>query len=303
MTLNKKRLNEYQELIRNDEYSKEANDYMHHQLIINPLIRFLLIFVLLLFTALNYKKVEKLAKITFDSFFNHEDIFGIELYIVFLAATCLFLALFALIMFLINAKTNEHANHLKALVKTYKIYDMVTFILSSIVFLFFIIMFIVTPCTVDGPSMKNTLNSGDRVMVWHLNYKPKRDDIIIFDASNKEYGDNYSGFFVKRIVAVPGDKVKYDNTTDTLYVNDIFVERNVGILEYKILTDSVDLDYTALEFVVPSDRFMVFGDNRPNSTDSRMIGLIYRDDILGSVGFRFYPFNKIGKINKDIIHY
>lgn len=130
MILNKKRLNEYQELIKNDEYSKEANDYMHHHLIVNPLIRFLLIFILLLFTALNYKKVEKLAKITFDSLLNHEDMFGIELYIGILAATCLFLALFALVMFLINAKTNEHADHLKALVKTYKIYDMVTFILS-----------------------------------------------------------------------------------------------------------------------------------------------------------------------------
>lgn len=301
--LNKKTLNEYQELVKNDEYSKDANDTMFHHLIFNPLIRFLLLFILLIFSIINYDKISLLARVTSDSFLNHELILGPKVYFTVLIATCSFLVVFSIVMFFIKEKSSEYVDHLKGLVRAFTIYDFVTFMLSSLTFLYFVIMFVLTPCTIDGSSMENTLKDNDRVIVWHFAYKPDVDDIVIFDATNPSYGVN-SGFFVKRIVAASEDVVSFDYDTNELMVNDTFVQ-HVEINQYERMYRSV-YSIAANEtypdsFVVPEDRYVVMGDNRNNSTDSRAIGLIYEKDILGKVAIRFYPFSTIGKVDKEIL--
>lgn len=299
--LNKKVLREYQELVKNDEYSKEANDKMFHHLIFNPLIRFLVLFVILLFSIINHTKISKLARITSDSILNHELILGPKVYFTILILTCFFLILFSFILYFIREKNaNDYQDHLKKLLKTYSIYDITAFILTSVTCAYFFIMFVFTPCTIDGPSMQNTFEPNDRVIVWHFAYKPAVDDVVIFDASNAAYG-NYEGFFVKRIIAKPSDVVRFGGG----YENDLFVnDHSIARVTYTQFTNmqySVDNYEENDVFIVPEGRYLVLGDNRNNSTDSRRLGLIYKEDILGKVAIRFYPFSEIGKPDKDII--
>ena len=54
-----------------------------------------------------------------------------------------------------------------------------------------------------------------------------------------------------------------------------------------------------LEYEIPNDKYLLLGDNRPDSRDSREFGLFDKSDILGKAIFRFYPFNKIGLIDEQ----
>ena len=83
----------------------------------------------------------------------------------------------------------------------YSIYDLGGFILISIVYLFFIITVVITPCTVDGDSMEGTYYDNDRVLVWNLGYEPHKDDVIVFDATGYGYMSD-SEFFIKRIIVI-----------------------------------------------------------------------------------------------------
>lgn len=130
----------------------------------------------------------------------------------------------------------------------------------------------------EGSSMAPTILAEDRLTVDPTYYKEhliERGDIIVFAFPN-------GNLFIKRIIGLPGDTVKaIDNK---LYVNDV-------IQEEPYIQDEVDranqsgktynLDFA--ETKVPENSVFVLGDNRPNSADSRMIGPIGIDNIIGKV--------------------
>lgn len=145
--------------------------------------------------------------------------------------------------------------------------------------------FIVTPAQVDGSSMKPTLSDNNLVILNKLDYRLndiKRFDVVVVDIKTEK--------IIKRVIGLPGDTVSYKNKT--LYINGKKVEENFthtnDTREFKL----GDIGYQK----IPGDKYFVVGDNRNNSMDSRMIGLVDKDQILGSVSFRFFPFNKIGKV-------
>ena len=94
---------------------------------------------------------------------------------------------------------------------------------------------------------------------------------------------------VKRVIGLPGEHVKYEN--NKLYINNELIEEDF------ISVKTTDFDLKQLGYdIIPDGYYFVVGDNRNNSKDSRMIGLISADDILGSTSFSFFPFNKFGVI-------
>ena len=145
--------------------------------------------------------------------------------------------------------------------------------------------FLVTPARVDGKSMEPTLYNNNLVLLNKLNYR--LNDIKRFDIVVLKYNDEK---LIKRIVGLPGDYVEYKD--NNLYVNGEIVSEN--------FTHEKTSDFK-LETIgclkIPGDKYFVVGDNRSNSVDSRMIGLIDKKDILGNTSIRMFPFNKIGKIN------
>ncbi len=192
--------------------------------------------------------------------------------------------------------------HKSNLLIYYKIYDLVAFIISIATIFIFVVMFVMTPTTVVGNSMNDTLASGDRVLVWHMGYSPKRDDVVILHVS-KKYGEEDS-LYIKRVVAKEGDTVSYDELTNEFMVNGNVCENNYGAMSYnkyiKMINTYSSVENTSLTFKIPKGYSIVLGDHRTNSTDSRIIGLINNDDILGKAFYTFMPFSNMGSIDKKI---
>jgi len=142
--------------------------------------------------------------------------------------------------------------------------------------------FIITPVRVEGVSMNSTLNNGDLLFLKKYDKSYDRFDVVVFKYNDKR--------LIKRVIGLPGEHVKYVN--DKLYINGKHVVDKYG----KGMT--LDFDIKKINYdKIPEGYYFVMGDNRQNSTDSRVIGLVSSKDIAGVTDFRFFPFTKIGTFN------
>ncbi|RST75598.1 signal peptidase I [Siminovitchia acidinfaciens] len=145
-----------------------------------------------------------------------------------------------------------------------------------------------TPIVVDGFSMMPTLHNGDRMIVNKLS-KPDRFDIIVFHApEQKDY--------IKRVIGLPGDTVEYVN--DTLYVNgkaydEPYLEAYKEQTPEGPLTEDFTLEEITGEKTVPEGELFVMGDNRRSSKDSRHIGTISMDKVIGDTQIVYWPIKDI----------
>ena len=145
--------------------------------------------------------------------------------------------------------------------------------------------FIITPIQVVGTSMNPNLVDGELMLLNKITYRfndIKRFDIVVVDYSKEP--------LIKRVIGLPGEKVEYRD--NNLYINDELVEE-------KFKTNGETDDYIISESgytVIPENMYFVVGDNRINSADSRVLGLINRDIIIGKANFVLFPFNKFGVV-------
>lgn len=153
--------------------------------------------------------------------------------------------------------------------------------------------FLFTPIVVDGESMMPTLKNGDRMVVNRIGYmvgKPDRFDIVVFHAPEQK---NY----IKRVIGLPGDQVEYKN--DQLYINgeaipEPYLDQYKKEITEGSLTDDFTLEDITGKDKIPKGYIFVMGDNRRYSKDSRHIGLIAIDEIIGNTNFVFWPYDDIG---------
>lgn len=149
--------------------------------------------------------------------------------------------------------------------------------------------FLITPVIVRGDSMDETLHDGEVLLLNKIVYRV--DDINRFDiVVIKDQDDDY---IIKRVIGMPGDDVSYKR--DNLYIN--------GKRVVNEFTEDETNDFTLEEICeinsddcsngIPSDKYLVLGDNRDVSADSRVKGLIDRDQILGETSIRLWPLNRI----------
>ena len=137
---------------------------------------------------------------------------------------------------------------------------------------FLIFKFIIPSYVVREESMVPTMYEGDRILL-NVFSEPKREDIVIF--SDSDYGA-----LIKRVIAEPKDKCVVKD--GALYVNGKFTEKDSGIFKG--------------EFTVPKDKYIVMGDNRSVSLDSRAFGYVSRERFKGKVLVRMWPLNKVGLV-------
>ena len=132
---------------------------------------------------------------------------------------------------------------------------------------------------IEGTSMEPTLTNGDIVLLTKTT-RFDRGDLCGFTWNNK--------LLVKRVIGLPGDWIEID-TDGSIYLNGDKLEENY--VENKALGEC-DLDFP---FQVPLEQYFVVGDMRESSIDSRnsLIGCIQKDQIVGKVFFRIWPFNSI----------
>lgn len=159
----------------------------------------------------------------------------------------------------------------------------------TVAFLFVLIKtFLIQPFLVQQESMVPTFHPFDYIVVDRFTYtfihEPKRGDVVVFK-SGPENGNKY---LIKRVVGLPNEEITVDGTT-TRIVNS---ENPQGIT----LNESyvVNLDERTKKTMKLSDsEYFMLGDNRPLSLDSRQLGPIQRDQIVGRTLFRLYPLSKI----------
>lgn len=183
--------------------------------------------------------------------------------------------------------------------------------------------FIGTPTVVKQPSMYNTLEEGQRLILsrWTrtVNGEYNRGDIITFEAPSKAilsvyevdfnnpvaiYDYEPEGIFakfsyyvlefsktsyIKRVIGVAGDHIK---------IEDGKVYLNGEELEEPYLREGITTESSLFtDITVPEGYIFVMGDNRPHSTDSRSFGCIPVEKVESKVWIRFWPLNKFGKVD------
>ncbi len=165
-------------------------------------------------------------------------------------------------------------------------------IVTAVVAAFLIRTFLFEPIRVDGNSMSDTLHNKELVFVTKPEYylgSPSRQDVIIC-----KYPGRNNQYFVKRLIALPGDSIEIrydrDNRTNIVYVNGEAQDESF------LTPDRNDSNHSYPLTTLGEDQYFVMGDNRDDSNDSRIIGPITRDQIIGQVRFVFYPFNSIRSI-------
>ena len=152
--------------------------------------------------------------------------------------------------------------------------ELVPYVVIVVVVVFFR-TYIATPVRVDGDSMNPTLKNGQILILNKLDKEYERMDIVVFDYKGER--------LIKRVIGLPGEEVYIKD--NKIYINDE---------EIKDYRDDVKTSDYKLNVRIPSGYYFVLGDNRSNSADSRLIGLISKDEIKGSILFRLIPLTKIG---------
>lgn len=254
---------------------------------INSLIKFFVLIFILLISLILIKDVNNLAFISPVFFY-----------------FILSISIIIILGFYIYFKFFYNDEKVVPIFKIYSIYDNISFCLLTINILFFIVMFIFVPTEVSGISMESTFYNNDKLLVWHIGYNVKTDDVVIINI-NENY-NNYSKeetFYIKRVVATSGDTVYYENTN--LYVNNEIVAYDISSYQFKTMTTFTKNNTSILDDngKVLSGYSIVMGDNRNHSTDSRVIGAILNTDVEGKVIFRYYSKGGSFGIPKKNINY
>ena len=133
--------------------------------------------------------------------------------------------------------------------------------------------------------MKPNLINHQLLILYKLDKNYKRFDILV--VNHDIFGQNEN--VVKRLIGLPGEYIEYKD--GKLYVNNEYVEEPFIDVETK------DFSLAKLGYLkIPEGKYFVVGDNRNDSSDSRLFGLIEESEIKGKVKFSLFPFNRFGVI-------
>ncbi len=211
----------------------------------------------------------------------------------------------------------------------FEILDWFSFLSISMMVIFMLFTFILLPSDVDQFSMYPTLKPDDRVLIYHFQYEPSRDDIIIIRITKEKYPlvlnsmfytydknqnlvrINEEIYFVKRVVAIPGDLVEFEilGASYVVKINGTIAKTMNGENYITSLTEKNIMEQNLDYGILREGLFLAFGDN-PNgftyidpvtqetkeiqgSFDSRNYGAVSEEDIIGRVVYRLWPFGNV----------
>ncbi len=175
---------------------------------------------------------------------------------------------------------------------TYK--DSLKELVPYVIIIFTVILirsFLFSPIKVNGTSMVNTLHDGDTMILNKISYKfsnLKRFNIVVIKTENS--------YLIKRIIGLPGEKIKYEikDNKGVLYINGKKINEEFIDEEIKVKTCDINSDLCKDGILIPKDRYFVMGDNRGDSIDSRIIGVVDIKNITGTTRLVLFPIKDIG---------
>lgn len=168
------------------------------------------------------------------------------------------------------------------------VFELTKIIVISLAIIVPVRYFLIQPFYVKGASMEPNFHDHEYLIIDEISYRfkePLRGDIIVF-----RYPRNPQEYFIKRIIALPGEKIQIKDGQVTIYndtkINGVILEEDYleeGTKTYG-LTDNI--------ITLSDDEYYVLGDNRNASKDSRSFGAVNESFIIGKVLLRGWPFNK-----------
>lgn len=164
--------------------------------------------------------------------------------------------------------------------------ELLKFVLIAAAIVFPIRLFVAQPFIVSGASMDPTFHNGQYLIVDELSYRfaaPQRGEVVIF-----RYPKDPSEFFIKRIIGLPGETVTIRN--GVIEVSETG-GKVITLSEPYVINQGNGAD--AVYPLGPNDYF-VMGDNRPESSDSRIWGVLPRQNIVGRAVMRLLPIDQLG---------
>lgn len=152
----------------------------------------------------------------------------------------------------------------------------------ALVLAFLIRSFVMAPFYIPSESMMPTLLIQDHLFVNKLIYRfsePQRGDILVF-----KYPPDRKKDLIKRVIGLPGEKVE---------IRDGKVYIDGAELTEEYLPDDMVINGTFGPEVVDADSYLMLGDNRNNSADSRVWGELHKKDIIGRAELIYWPLDRI----------
>jgi len=170
-----------------------------------------------------------------------------------------------------------------------ELYEWAQAIAVAMVLALILNQFVFSMVQVQGSSMLPTLQSGERLVVTKLFYKPKAKDIVV--VKSEELGKH----IIKRVIAVPGDIIDIHAGTGEVLLNGKIIDEPYILEKTKSGGNANKYPLT-----VPEGYVFVMGDNRNNSSDSRNLGLIAFEDVVGRASLRITPFSRFGTLYDNL---
>jgi signal peptidase I len=154
--------------------------------------------------------------------------------------------------------------------------------------------FVAAPYIVSGASMDPTFKSWDYLIIdrlsWHFE-EPVRGDVVVF-----KFPQDPTRSFIKRVIGLPGDTVVLSGTSVKIKNSD---NSDGFLLEEEYIADE-NMRPSHMIVSLTEGEYFVLGDNRLQSADSRVWGVLPRDLIVGRPIFRLFPFSKIELLPGEI---
>ena len=154
-------------------------------------------------------------------------------------------------------------------------------------------LFLVQPHKVDGSSMFPNFHDREFILTDKISYRrsdPQRGDVIVFHAPPP-----YDSDFIKRIIGLPGETVIVKG--GYVYINDQKLEESY--LPNSFITTEKSFLREGVPYAIPDGYYLVFGDNRSYSSDSREWGPISKKAIVGKAWIRYWPLDEIGIVKHE----
>ncbi len=165
--------------------------------------------------------------------------------------------------------------------------ELLKFALIAVPIVLLIRTYIIGPFVVSGASMDSTFLNGQYLIVDELSYHfnaPKRGEVVIF-----KYPLDTKRFYIKRVVGLPGETVNIEGGAVTV----TGPEYPRGHLLKEPYIDSANKKSDSMSMRLGDDEYFLMGDNRAESSDSRIWGPVKRDLMIGRPLVRLFPFTKV----------
>jgi signal peptidase I len=181
------------------------------------------------------------------------------------------------------------------------VFELIKIVVISLVIIIPVRYFLIQPFYVKGASMEPNFYDHEYLIIDEISYRfedPQRGDIVVF-----RYPRNPQEYFIKRLIALPGETVQIKNGAVVIY-NDENPEGVVldepylvpGDKTYGLTEERIELKKdTNPDDNKETDEYFVLGDNRNSSKDSRSFGPVNESFITGKVMLRGWPFDRITK--------